>query len=199
MTKNYFLTLKKLVMTFNNFCRVDIEDNSLICYNCACKLEEKKDSTLTILDQFNKKVVICSENCKKEFDIDNKGKIININKVFRLIVQENGPSHQEYYYCSSRRLNIAKQDFENKVILFQSTSKYDEDDFGSRYENNLDSTCYDDQRRMICSYCKKLIDLDEDENRKELWGGQPDAHSLIMHDGCTVLIFCDKDCVELSY
>ena len=186
----------------NSFCRRDIEDNSLICYNCASLLPEEEDDRVTILDNFNKKVVLCNNTtCKKEFDIDNQGKIININKVFRLIIGD-GTGNEDYYYCSSRRLLQAKQDFllkKKKIILFQSTKKYDIDDFGSRYENDLDSTCYDIQRRMICAYCKKLIDLDDDENRKELWGGQPDAHSYIMHDGCTVLIFCDKDCVDLSY
>lgn len=189
-------------MSINNYCRRDIEDNSLICYNCASQLPEDDDkSVITILDNFNKKVLLCNNTttCKKEFDIDNQGKIININKVFRLIVGDGTGNDgvNYYYYCSSRRLLQAKQEL-NK-ILFQSTKKYGIDDFGSRYENDLDSTCYDNERRMICSYCKKLIDLDDDENRKELWGGQPDAHSFIMHDGCTVLIFCDKDCVELSY
>ena len=187
-------------MSINTYCRRDIEDNSLICYNCASQLPDEDDkSVITILDKFNKKVLLCNNTtCKKEFDIDNQGKIININKVFRLIVGDGtGNDEVNYYYCSSRRLLQAKQEL-NK-ILFQSTKKYGIDDFGSRYENDLDSTCYDNERRMICSYCKKLIDLDDDENRKELWGGQPDAHSFIMHDGCTVLIFCDKDCVELSY
>jgi len=189
---------------YNFFCRRDIEDDTLICYNCACGIENK-ESCLTVIDK-NNKVVLCSETCKKEFDFDNQGKIININKVFRLIVIGGGGGHQEkekeYFYCSSRRLNYAKQDFEvnkGKTILFQSTRKYDRDDFGSRYENDLDSTCYDDSRRMICAYCKKLIDLDDDENRKEMWGGQPDVYSHILPDGCTVLIFCDQDCVNLSY
>ena len=179
----------------NAFCRRDIEDNSVICYNCACQIVVSLNHHITIMDNLHKKVLLCNDGlCKKEFDIDNKGKIININKVFRLIV-EGGI---ETYYCSLRRLNDAKKK-EMSNIVFESTEKYDEDDFGSLYENNLDSTCYDSRRRMICAYCKKPIDLDDDENRKELWGGQPDANSHIMPDGCTVLIFCDRDCVDKSY
>lgn len=188
---------------YSFFCRRDIEDDTLICYNCASS-EVEIDKAITVFDSINEnKVVLCGgETCKKEFDIDNQGKIININKVYRLIIRNRSDVHgKEYYYCSSRRLKNAKEDFEKKeqIILFESVKKYDRDDFGSRYENNLDSTCYDEERRMICSYCKKFIDLDDNENRQELWGGQPDVYSQIMRDGCTVLIFCDRDCVDLSY
>ena len=186
--------------SFNAFCRRDIEDNSIICYNCSSQISDSNTTTIIIQDIFNNKVALCSQTCKKEFDIDNNNKIININKVFRLI--EGGLSpHRETYYCSSRRLNIAKQQIEkqNINIVFQSTTKYFEDDFFSQFENNLDSTCYNNKRNLICAFCKKNINLDDDENTKELWGCQPDSFSHIMEDGSTVLIFCNTGCVNLSF
>jgi hypothetical protein len=184
-------------MAINSFCQICI----LNCYNCAQTIPNLEAQGLIILkDKFDSQVLLCGDSCKKEFDIDNKGKIININKVFRLI--EGGLSpFRETYYCSSRRLKVAKKQLEkqNVNIVFQSSQKYHEDNFGSRYEDDLDSTCYDEKRRMICAYCRKLLDLDDDELRKELWGGKPDAKSFIMADGCTVLMYCDVDCVDKSF
>jgi hypothetical protein len=157
------------------------------CYNCD-KSQENGG-------------IVCSDICKKEFDIDNEGKIDNINKVYRLI--EGGLSpYRQTFYSSMRKLMDAKIQLENQNvnIVFQSTKKYFMDDFVNAYENNLDSTCYDNKRRMICSYCKKLLELDNDEDIcKEFWGTNPDEYSTIMFDGCTTLIFCNQECVDKSY
>ena len=181
-------------MSINVFCKTRV----LNCYNCAQTIPNLEAQGLIILkDKFDSQVLLCGDACKKEFDIDNKGKIININKVFRLI--EGGLSpFRETYYCSLRRLNQAKAELEkqNVNIVFQSSEKYHEDNFGSAYENDLDSTNYDSKRRMICSQCRKLLNLDDDELHKELWGEKPDAFSFLMVDGCTCVMFCDRDCVK---
>ena len=161
------------------------------CYNC-----DKRHLSLETEDG----VILCSDTCKEEFDIDNEGKIANINKVFRLIEGGLSPC-RETYYSSMRKLMEAKAHLENQNvnIVFQSTKKYFMDNFANAYENNLDSTCYDNKRRMVCSYCKKLLELDDDEDiRTELWGENPDKYSSIMFDGCTALIFCNQECVDKS-
>ena len=178
-------------MFINKFCCTQIRH----CYNCAETITQ--EDHIILHDKFGYQVLLCGDACKKEFDIDNKEEIANINKVFRLI--EGGLSpFRESYYCSARRLHQAKTNLEkqNVNIVFQSREKYFYDDFASRYEDALDSTCYDSKRRMICAYCEKLLDLDDEEIRKELWGGKPDANSFIMTDGCTVVMYCDRDCVD---
>ena len=162
------------------------------CYNC-----DKIQEGLATQDS----VILCSDTCKKEFDIDNDGKIVNINKVFRLIEGGLSPC-RETYYSSMRKLMEAKTQLENQNIniVFQSTKKYFMDEFANSYENNLDSICYDDKRRMICSYCKKLLELDNNEDIcKKFWGINPDKYSNIIFDGFTELIFCNKECVDKSY
>lgn len=181
-------------MPVNVFC----ETRVLNCYNCSRTIPNLQSQGIILLkDRFDAQVLLCGDACKKEFDIDNQGKIININKVFRLI--EGGLSpFRETYYCSLRRLNQAKAELERQKIniVFQSSEKYFKDDFGSAYENDLDSTNYDSKRRMICSECQQLLNLDDEELHKELWGGKPDAFSFLMVDGCTCVMFCDRDCVN---
>jgi len=184
-------------MSINDFCLTRV----LNCYNCAQTIPNLGTQGLVILnDRFGAQVLLCGDACKKEFDIDNQGKIININKVFRLIEGGVSPPYKETYFCSLRRLIQVKMELEkqNVTIVFQSRQKYFEDDFGRYYQNDLDSTCYDEKRRMICAYCNKLLDLDDEEIRKELWGGNPDANSYVMSDGCTVVMYCDSECVDNS-
>jgi len=184
----------------NNFCKS--ENNVLKCYNCAQMIPNlEKQGLVLVQDNKNTKVLLCSAACLEEFDIDNKEKIININKVFRLIEGGLLSPFRETYYCSLRRLKEAKKQLEKQKIniVFESKKKYFEDDFASRYENDLDSTSYDEKRRMICGSCKKLIDLDNEEIRKELYGEKPDVNSRIYADGCTAVMYCDEDCVDKTY
>jgi len=184
-------------MALNKYCSNE-KENTLNCYNCFEVIPSLKTKGIILLkDSMGLQVLLCGDTCKKEFDIDNKGKIININKVFRLI--EGGLSPlRETYYCSMRRLHQAKRELEqqNINVVFESTEKWREDDFANYYENDLDSTCYDSKRRMICCECRKLLNLDDEDIHKELFGDSPDEFSRIMSDGCTVTMYCDRDCVK---
>lgn len=133
---------------------------------------------------FNKEelVLLCDEKCLKDFKTENKENYdkkneLYIEKYFRVVHQkllldnnnillmtQSTKCHNKtdlYKFLIEKKSSYSSY---QEKILYISEKRHTLEEIKTfeDYIDNLDSVCYDDHERIICGYCNKLIDLDND-------------------------------------